>query len=140
VAVVAFVSTIKQTLQIPSRILVLEFPHSVSLQNLRSSIRIDTQINAKVKINNEYWQATIANMSINGCQLNIINGEKLILAENKAIEIIVEDFQASCNVKLSATICNLKQQSEGLHFGVKFNSESKQRVSELLHYTLISEG
>lgn len=138
-AVVAFISTIKQTLQIPSRILVLEFPQNVGLQNLRSSVRIDTQIQAKVKINNEYWKATIANMSINGCQLDIVNGEKLVLAEDKSIEIVVEDFQASGNVKLSATICNLKQQVEGVFFGVKFDEDSKQQVSELLHFSLISE-
>ena len=41
-AVVAFVSNVKQTIQIPSRIIVLEFPREVSLQNLRSSMRIDT--------------------------------------------------------------------------------------------------
>ena len=41
-AVVAFISTVKQTLQIPSRIMVLDFPHTVTLQNLRSSVRIDT--------------------------------------------------------------------------------------------------
>ncbi len=139
-AVVAFVSTIKQTLQIPSRILVLEFPHSVSLQNLRSSIRIDTKINAKVKINNEYWQATISNLSISGCQLDIINGEKLILSENKTVDIIVENFQGSSNIKLSAAICNLKQQSTGLFFGVQFSSESKQQVSELLHHAITSES
>ena len=49
-AVVAFISTIKQTMQIPSRIIVLEFPSTVNLQNLRSSVRIATDINAKVKI------------------------------------------------------------------------------------------
>ena len=58
---VAFLSTIKQTLQMPSRIMVLEFPRTVGLQNLRSSIRIETNIIAKVKIDQNYWQTTIEN-------------------------------------------------------------------------------
>ena len=131
-AVVAFVSQVKQTLQLPSRIMVLDFPRSVTLQHLRSSVRIDTEIIAKVKIDNAYWQTTILDLSINGGQLSILNGDKLALAENKAIEIIVESDGAISNVKLQATICNLKQQHDGLSFGVKFNEKSSPQVSDLL--------
>jgi len=135
-AVVAFVSDIKQTLQIPSRIMVLEFPRTVSLQYLRSSIRIETSITAKVKITNEYWQATITNLSVTGCQLDIINGEKLVLAEHKDIEIVIEDFQGGGNIKLNAVVCNLKQQTGGLSFGVEFKEKSKSQVMQLLYQAI----
>ncbi len=123
-AVVAFISTIKQTIQMPSRIMVLDFPRTVGLQHLRSSIRIDTQINAKVKIDKNYWQATIENLSVSGCQLSIVNGEKLVLSEKTGIEIVVEDTQGGNNIKLKGAVCNLKQQVDGVSFGVKFNAES----------------
>lgn len=131
-AVVAFVSTVKQTLQMPSRIIVLDFPRSVGLQNLRSSIRIDTNINAKVKIDQNYWQTTIANLSIDGCQLSIINGEKLVLSEKKSIEIVIEDDSGGSNLKLSGSVCNLKQQNDGVSFGVMFDELCHEQARQLL--------
>jgi|GEM_PF-604360 len=138
-AVLAFISSVKQTLQIPSRIMVLDFPHTVTLQHLRSSVRIETMINAKVKIDQAYWQTTITNLSIDGGQLSIDNGDKLVLTENKVIEIVVENSEGSGNIKLSAVICNLKKQVNGLAFGVKFNEESKSQVIDLLHFAITSE-
>jgi len=135
-AVLAFVTSVKQTLQIPSRIMVLDFPHTVTLQHLRSSIRIDTQINAKVKIDKNYWQSTITNLSISGGQLNIVNGDKLILTENKDIDIVVENNDGSGNIKLNAVICNIKKQINGLAFGVQFSDDSKSQVIDLLHLAI----
>tara|TARA_B110000467_G_C18297792_1_gene469195 strand:+ start:644 stop:1330 length:687 start_codon:yes stop_codon:yes gene_type:complete len=139
-AVVAFISSVKQTLQIPSRIMVLDFPHSVTLHHLRSSIRIDTQILAKVKVDKAYWETTITNLSIHGGQLNIVNGDKLVLAEAKVIEIIVENNDGSGNINLNAVICNLKHRVDGLAFGVKFNEDSKAQVVDLLHLAIAEEN
>jgi len=138
-AVVAFATSIKQTIQMPSRIIVLDFPRTVGLQNLRSAIRINTHINAKVKIDQNYWQTTIANLSINGCQLSIVNGEKLVLSEKKAIEIIIEDEQGGNNLKLKGAVCNLKQQIDGVSFGVKFDEKSHANVSQLLFNIVTSQ-
>lgn len=135
-AAVAFISTVKQTLQIPSRIMVLEIPNSVILQKLRSSERIDTSIDAKVKIDEVYWQTTMTNISVDGGQLDIVNGEKLRLAENKSIEIVVQKHDGDNNIKLNAIICNIKQQVDGVSFGVKFNKVSKKQVIELLYEAL----
>ncbi|WP_033083451.1 PilZ domain-containing protein [Colwellia psychrerythraea] len=135
-AAVAFISTVRQTLQIPSRIMVLDIPNTVTLQKLRSSVRIDTHIYAKIKIDGIYWQTTMTNLSVEGGQLDIINGEKLVLAENKVIDIVVETDAGENNIKLNATICNVKQQVDGLSFGVKFNQVSKQQVIDLLYQAL----
>jgi hypothetical protein len=135
-AVFAFSSTIKQTIQIPSRIIVLDFPRTIGIQNLRSSIRIDTHIQAKVKIDQDYWQTTIINLSITGCQLIIENGEQLVLAEKKIIEIIIEDTHSGGNIKLHGAVCNLKQQLDGLSFGVKFNTENDKEIIQLLLGTM----
>jgi len=135
-AAVAFISTIKQTVQIPSRMMVLDIPNTVTLQQLRSSVRIDTRIDAKVKVDDVYWQTTITNLSVDGGQLDIINGEKLVLTEDKVIELVVEKGAGENSLKLNATICNIKQQVDGLSFGVKFNQVSKQQVIELLYQAL----
>lgn len=137
-AVVAFVSNIKQTIQIPSRIIVLEFPRDVSLQNLRSSMRIETYIKAKVKVKDEYWSSVISNISVTGCQLMVNNGEQLTLAENSPVEVVIEDFQGLKNIKLDAEICNNKLHSDGVSLGVKFSDSSKFEVTKLLQQAVIS--
>lgn len=135
-AAVAFMSSIKQTLQIPSRIMVLEMPSTVTVQRLRSSVRVETQIATKVKIDEIYWQSTMTNLSINGGQLDIVNGEKLVLAENKIVDIVIERSGGDSNIKLSATICNIKQQIDGVSFGVKFNKVKEEEVIKLLYEAL----
>ena len=136
-AAVAFISSVRQTLQIPSRIMVLDIPTSVKLQQLRSSVRIDTRILAKVRIDDVYWQTTMTNISVDGGQLDIINGEKLVLAEDKIVDIVVETSEGENNLKLNAIVCNIKQQVDGLSFGVKFNQVNKQQVIELLYQALV---
>lgn len=138
-AVVAFVSNIKQTLQMPSRIIVLEFPKTVGLQTLRSSIRIDTDIVGKIKVDKEYWNAEVIDVSINGCQVFVNNGEQLVLSKDKQVEIVIEDFQGLENLKLQANVCNNKQVTNGLSMGLKFLPESKEAVTKLLHHTITLE-
>ena len=139
-AVVAFVSNVKQTLQIPSRIIVLEFPRSVSLQSLRSAMRIDTDIIAKIKMAKEYWQATIIDISVNGCQILINNGESLVMEKDKLVELVVEDFQGLGNLKFSAQICSIKSQANGICIGLQFEEKSKPAVIKLLQHAVITES
>jgi len=139
-AVVAFKSNVKQTLQIPSRMIALEFPRSVSLQSLRSAIRIDTDIVAKIKVAKEYWQAAIIDISVNGCQVLINNGESLVMEKDKSVELIVENFNDLGNLKFIAEICSYKSQVNGLCIGLKFEEKSKESVIKLLHHEVISEN
>lgn len=136
-AAVGFMTSIKQTLQIPSRIMVLDMPTAVSVQKLRSAVRIDTQIVAKVQIDKVYWQTTMANLSVNGGQLDIVNGEKLVLTENKVVQIIVERSAGEGNIKLNATVCNIKQQVDGVSFGVKFNDVKEADIIQLLYEAMV---
>lgn len=137
-AVVAFLSNVKQTVQIPSRLIVLEFPREVGLQNLRSSMRIDTDIKAKIKVKEEYWLSVISDMSVSGCKLLVSNGEELKLSSDKPLEVIIEDFQGLSNLKLEAEICNTKIQTDGILLGVKFVEASKIEVTKLLQQAVIS--
>jgi c-di-GMP-binding flagellar brake protein YcgR len=137
-AVVAFVSNVKQTIQIPSRLIVLEFPREVSLQNLRSSMRIETYIKAKIKVKDEYWSSVISDISVTGCQLMVNNGEKLTLAVDSSVEVIIEDFQGLSNTRISAEICNNKLHADGVSLGVKFSESAKVEVTKLLQQAVIS--
>ncbi|MFT6918629.1 MAG: c-di-GMP-binding flagellar brake protein YcgR [Cognaticolwellia sp.] len=111
----------------------LDFPREVRLQNLRSSMRIETYIKAKFKVKDEYWASVISDISVSGCQIIITNGEKLILTEDKPVEIIIEAFQDLKNLKLNAEICNTKTQVDG----VKFDDLSKSEVRKLLQQAVI---
>jgi len=136
-AVIAFMSTISQTVLIPSRIMVLDYPNQITLQHLRSSIRIDTELVAKVKIDNKFWQTTITDLSVTGCHLDIIEGETLVLTENKAVEIIFENYPRLEGLNITANICNIKNQIQGVSFGVKFSDLSKDPISKLLHHIIM---
>ncbi|REL34592.1 PilZ domain-containing protein [Thalassotalea euphylliae] len=138
-SIVAFVSPVRQTLQIPSRLMVLEFPKTLSLQNLRSSMRIETDIKAKVKVNNDYWQAKVQDMSSKGCQLSLHNGDSLLLNKEQDILIVIEDFQEKSNIKLDAVICNVKTQVDGIAVGVQFKEQGSKQVIELLNAALTVE-
>lgn len=139
-AVAAFVSTIKQTLQIPSKIMVLDFPKTLSMQSLRSAIRIDTDIVSKTRVENKYWRGHITDLSLTGCQLFIENGEELKLVNDKSLEIYIEDFQELENLKLSGLICSEKNVSNGISLGVKFDDSQRESTIKLLHHIITLEA
>jgi len=138
-SVAAFVSVIKQTLQIPSKLIVLEFPKTLTIQTLRKSIRIETDIQTKVKIENNLWQAMVTDISINGCQLLIENGDELALIKDKSIDLVVENLSGLDNLKLTGLICSIKPVVNGISLGVKFSDESKPSVVKLIHHVVTIE-
>ena len=139
-AVAAFLSSVKQTISIPSKIMVLEFPKTITLQHLRNSLRLETDIRAKLKIAQQYWSVIISDVSINGCQLSIGNGEELAVGKEKQVEIIIEDYEGITNLKLHAEICNVKNQPFGILMGLKFSEQSRKDVSKLLHHIVELEA
>ena len=138
-SVAAFVSSINKTLQLPSRLLVLDFPKSISVQSLRKSLRIDTDIVSKVKIDKNFWQGNITNLSSSGCQIMIANGETISMANDKSVDIVIEDFLGSSNLKLMGQICSTKHINNGVSLGVKFGESSKDSVIKLLHHVVTLE-
>ncbi|WP_286234857.1 PilZ domain-containing protein [Thalassotalea sediminis] len=138
-SVAAFISTVKQTLQIPSKLMVLEFPRSLSVQSLRRSIRIDTEIESKVFVDSNYWQGLITDLSLSGCQLLIENGEKLNMVSNKTIEIIIEDFLDLSNIKLPGKMCSIKPVLNGVSIGVRFDDNTRDDIIKLLHHVITLE-
>jgi hypothetical protein len=138
-SVAAFVSTIKQTIQLPSKLMVLEFPTSMSVQSLRKSIRVDTDIRAKVRIGKNYWEGMITDLSKNGCQLRVDNGEEISLATDKSIDFVIESFPELGRLKFSGEICSQKQITNGMSLGIKFNEAHKDSVVKLLYHVVTME-
>jgi hypothetical protein len=138
-AVAAFVSSIKQTVQLPSKLMVLEFPTSISVQSLRKTIRIDTDILSKIRIEKNYWQGMITDLSKNGCQLRVDNGEEISLAKDKSIDFVIETFPELGQLKIAGKICSQKQITNGVSLGVQFNDGSKESVVKLLYHVVTLE-
>jgi len=121
-------------------LMVLDFPKNLTMQSLRKSIRIETDIQAKVRIDKNFWQGMITDLSLNGCQLLIDNGETLNLVKDKSIDIVVENFLDLKNLKLAGQICSIKPVMNGVSLGVKFNETSKDSVVKLLHHVVTIEA
>jgi len=138
-SVAAFVTSIKQTLQLPSKLIVLDFPKTLSMQSLRKSIRIETDIASKVRIEKNVWQGMITDISLNGCQILVDNGEELSLAKDKAIDIVIDSYGDLSNIKVAGQICSIKPVTNAVSLGIKFSETSKPSVVKLLHQVVTSE-
>jgi len=139
-AVVAFSSKIKQTVQHPIKLLVLDFPSEVGLQSLRHFTRIDTEINAAIIFNNKKWRAVITDLSISGCQLYIERGEKLALTNDTNSPLLIENYLDMGSVELSVTICNIKQLADAVSLGVRFAEKDSKKVKKLVLATMGDEN
>lgn len=136
-AVVGFVTTVRQTLQTPSRLIVLEFPYKVSFQPLRSNIRIDTDLKTKISVEKEHFQGVISNISISGCKILVHNASSLMMANDKAIDIVLENFNDKGNMKLAGVIRNVKKQSNDISLGIHFPEEIKEQVLKVIEHAII---
>ena len=138
-AVVAFVTNVRQTLQTPSRLLVLEFPYKVSLQKLRSNIRIEAKLAVKVGIGKEFFSANISDISVSGSQILVHNALSLMMANDKDIEVIIEDFKGGGNLKLNGVIRNVKKQANDVSLGVLFSDDIKEPLLQVIEHILTGE-
>lgn len=138
-AIVAFVSAIRQTLQTPSRLMVLEFPHKVTLQHLRTKLRIGASIKVKVGVAKEYFQGEISNLSVTGAQVLVHNAMTLMMANDKPIEVVIEDFSALGNLKLKGIVCNVKKQSNDVSLGIRFDDTEQPSVFEVMQGVIKGE-
>lgn len=138
-AVVAFVTTVRQTLQIPSRLIVLEFPHKVTLQKLRSNVRIDTNLKVKVGVGGDYFSAHFSDLSVSGSQILVHNSPSLMMSNDKEIEVIIGDFNERDTLKLNGIIRNVKKQGNDVSLGVHFSDALKGDILELIEHILTLE-
>ncbi|MDO6610144.1 PilZ domain-containing protein [Shewanella sp. 1_MG-2023] len=137
-SVIAFSSTIKQTLSTPTRMMALNFPDKMIIHNLRSTKRVLTELTASIKIKEESWGAQLTDVSLTGCHVEVSEGGQDELVEGETINIYV-DGDDEPQISLIARICNAKTSEEGIKLGCQFISEQDKQVEKLVHIALLAE-
>ncbi|KMT67067.1 PilZ domain-containing protein [Catenovulum maritimum] len=138
-SVAAFVSSIKQVLKIPSRIMVLNFPQTVSVQSLRKAVRIDTDIATKLEIADKQRHGMITDISISGCQLMIKEAAEVVLERGDKLHLLIENFIENEKLEVECVTCSYKKIGDDISLGLKFDTESKKQAIKLINYIIIHE-
>ncbi len=136
-AVVAFITSIERLVNIPAKMLVLNIPTKVALQNLRKRTRIETQLNFETMLKEHTVKGVIVNISIDGCLLSIPKDQPFDKAEGDSIcySILDKSFEGFKSIK--GEICNIRATSKFYKVGVKFQDETSELIKELLIKILI---
>ena len=137
-SVIAFSSTITQTLSSPSRMMVLNFPSKMIIHNLRSTKRVLTELPVIVKVTEQPWQAQLTDVSLSGCHVEASQGGEGDFVEGETINISV-DVDDDIGVSLNARICNIKPFDKGVKFGCQFISAQDEQIEKLVHRALLAE-
>ncbi|MEZ9540030.1 PilZ domain-containing protein [Shewanella sp. 10N.286.51.B8] len=141
-SVIAFQATIKQTLSTPVKMLVLNFPDIMVIHNLRSAKRVLTELPCKVTFKDQQLEATMTDVRLSDCHINIINGGLDTLAASSTITVTIndddnEDKEACLSV--TCKICNLKPFVRGVEFGGEFEADQASIIESIIHMALLSE-
>ena len=138
-AIVAFTSQVKHVQLQPSKIIALELPPEIRVLYLRSGIRLQTKIEAEVRIDKIGYAAHITNLSPSGCQLIIDSDAPEALANDKEIEVTVIKHKEQGSFSVKASVCNFKQLPAGISFGVRFLDKTLPEIKKLLYLCLFME-
>ncbi|QIR15632.1 flagellar brake domain-containing protein [Shewanella aestuarii] len=140
-SVIAFQTTIKHTLSIPVKMLVLDFPQTMVIHKLRSAKRVLTELPCTIKFEDQELAATMTDVSLSGCHINIIDGGIGLLETSSIVTITMNADENNKNTLLSVTckICNLKPYFRGVEFGGEFDSNQTSTIESIIHMALLSE-
>lgn len=141
-SVIAFQSSIMQTLNTPSKIMVLKFPDRMVIHNLRATKRVQTELATKVTIlsnDNEDFSAVMTDISLTGCHIATSEGGFGDLEEDMIISLAV-DTTDEAPLEVNAKVCNLKSLDAGVEFGCQFEAEQDIAIQKMLHMALLSEN
>ncbi|MCL1067066.1 flagellar brake protein [Shewanella olleyana] len=137
-SVIAFSTTIKQTLSTPTRMMALNFPEKMVIHNLRSTKRVLTELDAIVKARDQPLQAMLTDVSLTGCHLEASGGAEDELIEGETINITVNG-EDEAQISLEARICNAKVSDQGVELGCQFISEQEAQIEKIVHLALLAE-
>lgn len=132
---IAFISSVKQTLSLPSRLIALNFPRDMIVHNLRSTKRIQTEIPAKITLDKKQWSALMTDFSLTGCHMHVLQGGYNYIKEDQKINIVLDNKDES-ELALEAIVCNVKRVAKGIKFGCKFAEEQGDKVQKILYLVL----
>jgi hypothetical protein len=131
-AIVAFVTSIKRTIDIPTKMIVLNIPQEVVIRTLRKKARIETHLNIEETVNNSSLKGVMVNLSLEGCLLNMEKEEKCAINANDAITLSITDKTLDDCVSIQGIVCNSRLSPSTAFFGIKFEDKSSEVIKNLL--------
>jgi len=137
-SIVAFVTSIERTINIPAKMIVLNIPQKVVVQALRKEARIDTQLNFDASVNNMSFKGVMVNLSLEGCLLNSKKEEKVSINKGDNITLTITDTALNDLTEIKGLVCNIKSSLNFNCYGIKFEGESEEVIKSLLTKVLFS--
>ncbi|WP_394129429.1 flagellar brake protein [Shewanella maritima] len=137
-SVIAFVSTIKQTLTVPTRMVALNFPKELTVHNLRATKRVLTELPTTVSLEPQQWSALMSDISLMGCHLIVNKCSDEDIEEGAKITITVKDNDEN-NISITAVVCNKKSKGTNIEFGCQFTEQQDDKIEKMIHMALLVE-
>jgi len=137
-ALVAFITSIERTINIPAKMIVLNLPQQVVIQSLRKETRIETQLNFEASVNNSSLKGVIVNLSLEGCLLSTKQEEKPAISKGDLITLNITDTALRDFESIKGIVCNVKSSANTNHLGINFIEESHEIIKDLLKKVLFS--
>ncbi|UJF22800.1 PilZ domain-containing protein [Shewanella sp. OMA3-2] len=139
-SVIAFQTTLRQTLSTPSKMLVLDFPDTMMIHNLRSTKRVLTALACSVIVNGKEYEAVMTDVSLSGCHISLAMGGADSITEDIIISVkFCEHDDEEATLTVSCKVCNLKPFKQGVEFGVEFEAEQSASIESIIRLALLSE-
>ncbi len=137
-SVIAFITSIEQIIKVPTKMLVLNIPKQVALQNLRKRTRIETQLNFETVINEDKIKGILVNISIDGCLLKVQRDQKFNKVEGDNLCFSIPDKSFEAFTSIEGKVCNIRTSSKFHMIGVKFEAGTSELIKNLLIKILMS--
>jgi len=137
-SIVAFVTSIESTINIPAKMIVLNIPQKVVVQALRKKTRIETQLNFEATMNNTSFKGVMVNLSLEGCLLSTKKEEKVVINKDDEIILSITDTPLSDFTSIKGIVCNFKLSLNNNYSGIKFEDKSKEVIKNLMMKVLFS--
>jgi c-di-GMP-binding flagellar brake protein YcgR len=135
---VAFSTTIKSIIQVPEKLIFLEYPTQVENRQLRNKQRLKTHIPAQISqrktdVTTATISGAIVDISLEGCQFVFkpTSSEKQV----KKVKIIMAINSANNGqpIVINAIVRNSRYQRGKIFVGVQFEPKDKQLIQNLLN-------
>jgi len=137
-SVIAFITSIEQIIKIPTKMLVLNIPKQVALQNLRKRTRIETQLNFETVINENTIKGIFVNISVGGCLLKIKRDLKLNKVVGDKFRFSIPDKSFESFTSIEGKVSNIRTRSNFHEVGVEFEEGTSELIKNLFIKILMS--
>lgn len=128
-SVFGFETAIVEAITSPMRLLFLAYPKVVTARNIRSNPRVNTSLPAKLKAGEAGADATVTDISISGCQLEIRREglpPAVKLAVDADVEITLQLPGVAGDLQIRGKLRSLRTGERKLEAGISFSELEEQ--------------